>query len=103
MAASELRVQPQLAHALAIRGITAINGINKEQHTSGVAAPLRAKVEIFMASPENANDRSSPDEPYGSLRTPARRPAARPETDRWRWIGLGEARRTARGLLARGT
>jgi hypothetical protein len=51
-------VQPQLAHALAVRGSAAVSGINKQQHTSGVAAPRRAKVEIFMASPENAKDRN---------------------------------------------
>jgi hypothetical protein len=58
MAASELRVQPQLAHAVAIRGIAAVNGISKQQYTSGVGAPRLAKVEIFMASPENAKWRS---------------------------------------------
>jgi hypothetical protein len=51
MAASELRVQPQLAQALAIRGSAAVSGINKQQHTSGVVAPRRTKVEIFMTSP----------------------------------------------------
>src|SRR5438445_11448507 len=51
MAASELRVQPQLAHALAARGSAAGSEINKQQH-SGVAIQRRAKIEVFIASPE---------------------------------------------------
>jgi hypothetical protein len=41
MAASELRVQPQLAQALAIRGSAAVSGINKQQHTHHGAQKLK--------------------------------------------------------------
>jgi hypothetical protein len=52
MAASELRVQPQLAQAWAVRGTATTSGINKQQQMSGVALPRRAMTEVFMASPE---------------------------------------------------
>src|SRR6266581_6502614 len=60
MAASELRVQPQLAQAWAARGTATTSGINKQQEMSGVAVPRRAMTEVFMASPEKRKRRDPP-------------------------------------------
>src|SRR6266702_2719686 len=95
MAASELRVQPQLEQAWAVRGTAATSGINKQQEMSGVAVPRRAMTEVFMASPEKHKRR----DPSGQTAHLGRNgPSA--SRDAGCWIESGEARRAARGLLA---
>src|SRR6266702_885468 len=90
MAASELRVQPQLEQAWAVRGTATTSGINKQQEMSGVAVPRRAMTEVFMASPENATDRTlGPKRPTSA------------ETAEWHLAMQGVLDRIRRGAAGR--